>query len=572
MSLNPLKKPDTQESDIRSSRLPTSITNASSRIPSTLPHMNANRNPLIDDQDDEETAFQQAQKAGRISHVSNYLNDANDPTLLAIQNNMNELKKRYPTGGIKASRYVTAAVLMKAPDGYFDVFEDEIQNGVQYVRDELAGSGASDVIRDAQDNPTDDAYQDKAFFKVQSLASEYMSRSRKGWGEIQRATILSFICNEVVGFGRLEPLWRDSSIDEIMCNGPRDVQVEIRGEVRKVPGCKFKNSKHLLDLIDRLYSAIGKTVSQTTPLVKGRLHDKSRMFAVHPTIAPDGPNFSIRRHPSTFWTPSALVRRGSSSEEVMSFIGNMVHKGASFLVSGGTHSGKTSMLNAITGFYKPAVRILTLEDNIEMKPNPKKLLAAAMECRMPAMDRGNDHGVTMRDLVKASLQMRPDVIIVGEVTDDAAYDLCQALNTGHAGASTIHANSSQEAIPRLSSLIAQGGLVTTEGALELIASAFDFIVSLKHFPLDGSRRIISVDEVGREPMEINGRLTLPVNPIWKFVDDGLDENNKVTGHWVKVGDISTERRANKLLDIEEDLDWAELQELSSIVEQELPNA
>ena len=288
------------------------------------------------------------------------------------------------------------------------------------------------------------------------------------------------------------------------------------------------------------------------------------MFAVHQTVAPDGPNISIRRHPEGFWTPEELEKFGSASPELMTDLGNLIYKGASPVVVGGTSSGKTSLLNSLTGFYKPKVRILTLEDNLERKPNPKKYLAPPMECKTATSD--SDNGVSMRDLVKASLQLRPDVIIVGEVTDDAAFDLAQALNTGHAGASTIHANTAEAAIPRISSLIAQGGLATIEGSLDMIAAAFDIIVVTKHFPVDGSRRIVSVEEVGTTPVNIDGRLTLETKPLWKFFEQGLDENGKIVGEWRRLGQLSDKRREQKNLNIEKDLTWEELKELSSIPE------
>lgn len=519
---------------------------------------------LFNESDDEEDELR---KAKEVSGFGNsYQTENSDPILEMIRRNVKELRQKYPTGGVKASRYITTEVLLKASSTYFDKYLEDVALGVDFVRTELADRGISETVKTAQDNPTDDILQDKSFYSVHSLASEFMSK--RLWRDEHRSIVLALICNEIVGFGRLEPLWRDRSIDEIMCNGPKDVQIEIRGEIIKVPACYFDNQKHLMDLINRLYGAIGKTVTMTTPLVKGRLHDKSRMFAVHETLAPDGPNFSIRRHPEAYWTPKDLVERGSSSEEMMAYIGNLIYKGTAAVVVGGTHSGKTSLLNAVTGFYKPNVRILTLEDNIEMKPNPKKFLAAAMECRPAAVDRSSDRGVTMRDLVKSSLQLRPDVIIVGEVTDDAAFDLCQALNTGHAGASTIHANSASEAIPRIASLITQSGMANLDSSLDLIASAFDIVIVTKHFPIDGSRRIVSVDEISYQPIEVNGRLTLKTYPLWKFVDQGLDSNGMVTGYWEQVGDISKERRERKILDIEKDLSWEALKELSSIPGQE----
>lgn len=513
---------------------------------------------LLNDEEDVVISYAKDYKNSTLNKLSK-----DDVILQMIEESYSNLRKKYPKGGIKTSRFITAKILLEAPQNYFDKYDNDIVNGISYVRDSLADSGRSHDIAVAQENPTDDAKQDQAYYIVQSMSSEFMDKY-SNWRGIHKNIVLSLICNEILGFGKIDPLWRDRSIDEILCNGPKDIQVEIRGELFKVPSCHFRDQQDLMELIERLYRAIGKTLSMTTPLVKGRLHDRSRMFATHPVISPDGPNFSIRRHPAGFWTPQDIIDRGSASEDVMQFIGNMIYKGGSAIVVGGTHSGKTSLLNAITGFYKPKVRILTLEDNLEMKPNPNKFVAAAMECREASPDRIHDKGVKMRDLVKSSLQLRPDTLIIGEITDGSMYDLLSALLTGHSGASTIHANDSNEAIPRMSALASQDGLVTRESAYDLIAGAIDIIIVVKHFPIDGSRRIVSVDEVETEPIEENGRRILRTKPIWKFIDDGLDDNGRVTGHWEQIGKLSQERIDKKMLNLEKDLTWEELKSLSSI--------
>jgi len=501
------------------------------------------------------------------NHNPTQYTTGNDPysrTLDAFDNRRKQIIQEDPSGGVKTYWFMTTRDLMDAPADFFDKYAPAVEAGITFVRNRLTDTGQSDLVREAQDHPTDENKQNQAFYAVHSLASESLANS--SWRNIHRSIVISLIIAEVIGFGVLDPLWRDSTVTEIMCNGPKDVQVEIAGEVYKVPCLTFRDSNHLSDLIERLYRSIGKVLSQSTPRVKGRLHDKSRMFAVHTSVAPDGPNLNIRRHPEGFWTPEAMVHRGAASQEMMTYIGNLIHKGASCFVVGSTSSGKTSMLNAFTGFYAPNSRILTLEDNLEMKPNPKKFLAAAMECRIPSTTDSATAGTSMRDLVHAAMQMRPNAIIVGEVTDSAAYDLCQALNTGHMGMSTFHANSSQLSITRICSLVSQSGLTTIEGATDLVAAAFDFIVNVRHFPVDGSRRIVSVDEVGMEPIEINGRLTLPVRQLWRFVDEGTNHEGKVTGHWEQVGDISPERRHAKMLDLERDLTWPQLKDLSSLPE------
>lgn len=519
-------------------------------------------NSLLSDEDDEETEMlRSVNNEALLPHIATE-NELNNPVLAMIDNNVKMLQRKYPTGGIKASRIITTDVLMAAAPDFFDKYEETISEGVSFVRESIGESDRAEVLRLAQDNPTDDSYQDDAFYVVSGYIAQFLEKSP--WRDTHRKIVQAMISNEILGFGRLEPLWRDRRIDEIICNGPFDIQVEIGGQLSKVPGCRFVDSEHLMSLMERLYGAVNKVISIKTPLVKGRLHDKSRMFVTHPVIAPGGPNVNIRRHPEGFWTPQELINFGSAPVEMMTYIGNLIHKGASVLVVGGTGSGKTSLLNSLTGFYNPAVRIITLEDNLEMKPNPKKLLAIAMETRAAASD--SDNAVTMRDLVKASMQMRPEVLIIGEVTDDAAYDLAQALNTGHTGSSTIHANTAQDAIPRISSLISQSGLTTIQGALDMIAAAFDVIVVTKRFPTDGSRKIVAVEEVGKDIVQIEGRPTLRTIPLWRFVEEGTDENGKVVGYWTKENDLSKERAQAKLLDVQRDLTWEELRELSSLPE------
>lgn len=484
-----------------------------------------------------------------------------DPIEMEIEKNHSELGKKYPGGGLKRQRIITSDILRKAPKGYFINYLKAADSYASQIRNQLADEEKSEIVARAQANPTDEAIQDEAYGVVHTMALEVIGPYRG----TERKIIISLILNEILGFGVLDPLWRDDSIDEIICNGINDVQIEVRGQLHKVPACSFLSVEHMEGLIGRLYEAIGKVYSQTTPLIKGRLHDNSRIFAVHPVIAPDGPNFNIRKHPEFFWTPADIIAKNSANEEIMTDLGNLILKGASFLVIGGTSTGKTSLLNALTGFYKEDVRLLTLEDNIEMKPNPKKLLAAAMETRPSRPDKPEDEGVSMRDLVKAATQMRPDGIIVGEVTGPEALDLVNALNTGHFGASTVHANSEEEGLHRLSTLMGQTGEVIGDGTLPLIAAAFDFFIFLEHFPQDGSRRIMSISEVSpRVQRDANGNFELPLNPLWKFEPKGINKDGEIVGEYVRTGAISEERRRRRHLDLTDAMSWEELRELSSI--------
>lgn len=479
-----------------------------------------------------------------------------------LEESFKENEKLYDYNDIRFSRILKAKTLMKAPKGFFDKYNDNIILLVDIVQNEIMTLGLSDTIAKANSDIKDMKLQNRSYQIVEKILLEKIEDfPYKG---IDKRLVMSFVVNEILGMGKLDPLWRDLTIDEITCNGPFDIQVQIRGKWFKVPGCTFDSRTHLENLIERLYNSIGKQLSRNTPRVKGRLQDNSRLYAVHTVVAKDGPNFNIRRHPDKIWTPEEIIKKGSANEEIMTFLGNLIYKGASFLIIGATTTGKTSLLNALTGFYREDVRLITIEDNLEMKPNPKKFFAAAMETIQKRPDGSPDSAVTMRNLLESTLQMAPQGIIVGEVTDGAAYDLCQALNTGHFGASTLHANDADDAIYRLISLVSQEGLIKGDNAMPLIGAAFDFIITLEHFPIDGSRRIVSIDEIAARPiLTKDNTLELPTKQLWRFNEKGL-ENYKIVGDWEQVGELSDFRRKRNHLDLEKDLSWSELKELSKI--------
>lgn len=507
--------------------------------------------------DDDELALTQARRNGN-TQVNRY-NIVNIEK--ALEDSLKDLRLKYPMGGLKASRFITADILLTLNEGYFDKYDDTVKKGVDWVQTHIAEAGKAFIIGAAQEEPTDEEKQEAAFRVVQTSTGQYLDNHSTARA-LDRAIITSLICNEIIGFSRLDPLWRDTKIDEIICNGPKDIQVEIGGIIYRVPSCSFRDKDHLMNLIERLYSAIGKIVSKTTPIVDGRLHDNSRMAVVHSSVAPEGPNFNIRRHKENYISPERLVTWESASPELLTFLGNLIYKGCSILILGGTSSGKTTLLGALSGYLRPDHRILTLEDNLELKLAPHKLKAAAMEC-LPARADSPNSGVNMRDLVKASLRLRPNAIIVGEVRDGSAFDLCQSLNTGHYGMSTIHANSDYDGIYRLVSLVSQGGLMQGDAALPLIAASFDFIVRIERFPSDGSRKIVSISEVAPFPArKESGELTLPTRTLWKFVDEGVNEHLKVLGHWEQVGEIGKERKELRRLDLEKWLTWDALKTLA----------
>lgn len=509
-------------------------------------------------EDDEIRKLEEAKK--NVNFEKDY-SFGEDATTQAIEKSYKEIKSKYLSGGVKSSRFITSDILINAPEDYFDAFDEYLEEASSWVRNKISDENKSQIISAAQRDPTDDSLQDDAYKEVQKAIFEYQERMPNFKG-IQRYIMNSLITNEIIGFGKIDPLWRDNKITEILCNGPKDIQVEIKGQLKKVVSCKFVNADQLMALINRLYGAINKEVARMSPIVAGRLHDNSRMHAIHTSVAPDGPIFSIRRHSSKVWTPRKIIDLGTASEEMMTDLGNWINKGCSFLVIGGTSTGKTTMLDALSGFYRNDVRILTMEDNLELQLNPKKLLAPPMEVLTPRSDAPGS-GVSMRDLVKASLRLRPDGIIVGEVRGAEAYDMVNALNTGHFGASTLHANSEFDGMYRLMSLVSQGETITGADALPLIAAAFDIVILLEHYPIDGSRKIVSISEVAPFPKKAeDGQSFLPTEQLWKFIDDGV-ENDVITGHWEKIKDISDFRTKRRHLKMSPDLTWKELDQLSS---------
>lgn len=466
------------------------------------------------------------------------------------------------------SPVITTNLLQIAPVTFFDQFQPLVQSVTTEIINSISSSEATIHIANHRNDPTNVALKETILYIVMSEFNKIDRTNDKVkiLPPVDKDIILAMVINEIIGLGPLEPLWNDNKITEIMCNGPKDIQVEIEGIVKKVPSVRFRDKEHLKTLINKLYSSINKQLSPVNPRERGRLHDNSRMYAVHEVVCPNGPNFNIRKHSEQYWTVQDIINRGTASPELMEDIGNLLHAGVSFLVVGGTGTGKTTLMNALTGFIPANSRVITIEENLEMKPHPLKLLAAPMECLPARAGEGKEFGVTIRDLVRSSLQMRPDVLIIGEISDGAAYDLCQALNTGHTGGSTVHANNSRDSVNRLRSLVSQEEFVRGPAVLDLIGSAFDIIIVVDRMA-DGKRRIVEVVELGREPVVAeNGELTLDVKPLWEFnAEEVVNENGETKLHssWTKVDGLSKYRQDKHRLHLVKPLSWSELLEIST---------
>lgn len=486
---------------------------------------------------------------------------------IATSNMIREKAAKYPTGSYEETYCIDSQVLMMAPKHYFAPYQNKVREITDKIQDSLSRSGNAGVIDNVKRNPLSLEAKKEAFSYINNeflkIDGEDTSLEYRNFDNFDKKIILALVVNEICGLGPLEPLFRNENVKEIIANGPNDIQADFPNGLQKCPSCRFRSIEHLENLITRLYDSVGKTVSRTNPFDNARLPDKSRLFVTDKIMAPDGPNLNIRRHPKHWTTPEQLLEWDSISKEMLTWLGQRINAGLSILVHGGTSTGKTTLLSALSGYYPNNQRIVTIEKNIELKIPRNKLKAAALECIAKKTTSSNSLEVTMRDLVVCCTQMRPDIIICGEIVGQEAYDFIQAANTGHVVATTVHANTPESAVSRLMSLITQADLIKGKDTVELISEGIDLVVTAKRFPEDGSRKIVQISEIGTPTIdEKSGQLVLPVVPIWVFKQDPFNiHSKKVTGTWQKVGGLSQERRDKHRLDYRRLLTFDELREV-----------
>ncbi|WP_419534919.1 CpaF family protein [Endozoicomonas sp.] len=309
--------------------------------------------------------------------------------------------------------------------------------------------------------------------------------------DTEREELLTAISDDMLGLGPLEALLADSMVSDILVNGPVHIYVERRGHLEPV-AIRFRDEAHLQQTIDRLVSRAGRRLDESSPMVDTRLADGSRVNAVISPLALDGPILSIRRFPEEHLTLSALARLGAFPKCLQKLLQNMVRSRLNILISGGTGSGKTTMLNALSAAIEHSERIITVEDAAELQLQQPHVVR--LESRPPNIEGEGE--VTLRDLVRNSLRMRPDRIVVGEVRGAEFIDMLTAMNTGHDGSmTTLHANSPRDAVRRLKSMAAMSGMgLDGDVVVELIASAVDAIIQLERME-DGVRRVVSIQEL-----------------------------------------------------------------------------
>ncbi|WP_070962496.1 ATPase, T2SS/T4P/T4SS family [Vibrio sonorensis] len=343
-----------------------------------------------------------------------------------------------------------------------------------------------------------------------------------------RKRVIRQIEDEVFGLGPLEPLLHDSTVSDILVNGPKSVFVERRGKLEKTP-YTFLDDRHLRNIIDRIVSQVGRRIDEASPMVDARLIDGSRVNAIIPPLALDGPSVSIRRFAVDKLTMDNLLGYNSLSEQMAKFVEAAVKGEMNILIAGGTGSGKTTTLNIFSGFIPSDDRIITIEDSAELQLQQPHVVR--LETR-PANLEGKGE-ITQRDLVKNSLRMRPDRIVLGEVRGAEAVDMLAAMNTGHDGSlATIHANTPRDALSRVENMFAMAGWnISTKNLRAQIASAIHLVVQMERQE-DGRRRMVSISEINGMEGEI-----ITMSEIFRFQRQKMDEEGNVIGYYTATGVI-----------------------------------
>ena len=344
----------------------------------------------------------------------------------------------------------------------------------------------------------------------------------------ERQKLVKDVLEEALGLGPLEDMLADPTISEIMVNGAQKIFVEKSGRVQ-LSGITFTSNDHLRRIIERIVTPLGRQINNATPFVDARLKDGSRVNAVIEPLALDGPCLTIRKFKKGGISPQKYVDFGSATMNMLDFMKISVEYGYNVVISGGTGSGKTSLLNMISQFIPAHERVITVEDAAELQMMQEHVVR--LETRPPSMEGTN--AVTIRDLIKNALRMRPDRIVVGETRDGAALDMLQAMNTGHDGSmTTTHANSPRECVARLETLVMMSGLDLPLRAIrEQIAGAVDLIVQIVRLS-DGSRKIISITEV----VGMQGDV-ISLAEIFKYKETGYDKNRKILGQFQSTGTV-----------------------------------
>jgi len=385
--------------------------------------------------------------------------------------------------------------------------------------------------------------QQEAEDEVRKIVRDLLASEETPLNLEEREMLVEQVINEVFGLGPLEPLIRDDRISDILVNTSGRVYVEIDGRLHRTD-VRFRDNRHLMQVIDRIVSAVGRRIDDSSPMVDARLSDGSRVNAIIPPLAVDGPHLSIRKFRRDVLSDEDLLRNDSMTPEMLELLQGFVKARLNMLITGGTGSGKTTLLNVMSESIPLDERVVTIEDSAELQLRQPHVVR--LETRPPNVEGVGE--VTQRRLVINSLRMRPDRIIVGEVRGAEAIDMLQAMNTGHDGSlTTLHANTPRDALHRLETMVSMASLNLPEkGVRSQIASAIDLIVHVQRMS-DGSRKILSIAEVvGMEGDVIS------MQDIFVFHRQGIDEQGRVLGHFAATG--IRPKAAERLMEYGIDLD------------------
>ncbi|WP_089137533.1 CpaF family protein [Vibrio rumoiensis] len=341
-----------------------------------------------------------------------------------------------------------------------------------------------------------------------------------------RKRVVKQIEDEVFGLGPLEPLLHDHTVSDILVNGAKSIYVERHGRLEQTP-YTFLDDQHLRNIIDRIVSQVGRRIDESSPMVDARLVDGSRVNAIIPPLAIDGPSLSIRRFAVDRLVMDNLLSFGSISPPMAKFIQAAVKGELNILISGGTGSGKTTTLNILSGFIPETERIITIEDSAELQLQQPHVIR--LETRPSNLEGKGE--ITQRELVKNALRMRPDRIVVGEVRGSEAVDMLSAMNTGHDGSlATIHANTPRDALSRIENMFAMAGwTISTKNLRSQIASALHVVVQMERQE-DGKRRMTSIQEINGMEGEV-----ITMSEIFRFVRTGMNDKGEVQGRYIATG-------------------------------------
>jgi pilus assembly protein CpaF len=336
----------------------------------------------------------------------------------------------------------------------------------------------------------------------------------------EREQIIVEVQHETFGLGPIEPLMQDPSVSDVLVNGPKDVYIERRGKLERTKVI-FRDDAHLLQVIDRIVSAVGRRIDESSPMVDARLADGSRVNAIIPPLALDGPVLSIRRFAADPYKMSDLIEFATLTPALAEFVRAAVQARLNVLVSGGTGAGKTTLLNVLSNAIPSSERIVTIEDSAELQLQQDHVVR--LETRPPNIEGAG--AVTQRDLVRNALRMRPDRIVVGEVRGPEVLDMLQAMNTGHDGSlSTVHANSARDALSRLETMVLMSGMTLPLRAMrDYIASALDMVIHVGRLS-DGTRKVMRVAEISGMEEDV-----VTTQDIFMFQQDGIGPDGRVRG-------------------------------------------